>query len=366
MFVMKNTLKSPRFLNEFDTVDALAVRNIAEKRKLRRKLVEFDKQLHSNLVRIESEILSIRLEGIDGNSKAGKSMGPKGKTKTELKENRNGDIAKDEDSKRSPFEAEQSIYNLPKITTLLTEKNEHDNGNDKLDSLQTITELGTEQARTEQRILMSLQRPRSKLNMQNGVASRPPTPQASNLLLSPLKTINRNRRASACGHLEPLPSEIVSKGQKIRAFSTPDLRSSMKTSDLGNLLSNGQMRNSVGELENEFGKLKRFPRQIPGELKAPAETVKANGIKICVTDENGVSKPEHSPKFKLDPVKMQKMGAKESKINNFDEVLRSRLQLLESGMSSREDLEKIRYLRTKDDITKNFTDEVQDIFALLH
>ena len=384
---MKNNLPSARFLYEFDTVDTLALRNISEKRKLQRQLGELDKQLHSNLVRMESEILSIRLEKCEtspatkqgkGNVKEGKSNGNKGKTKTQVKESSHGE-AKTNSSKVKTNMADfidgisanqatqhfSSKNTLPKITTssYLTAKQEQFNENqdgetDMINesfSLETISEMGQKQQQAEQRILMSLQRPRSKLKVQTGSISRPPTPQASNLLLSPLRPIDRQRRASSYGQLAPLPDEYVTKDRLIRAFSAPDVSESLSTSDLGRLRSLAYRQNQTSVTPNEVRRFRSLPnrqKQISGEVKGP------------VTNENDSSKPDRVAKFKLDPLKTRGSETTGSKTNNFDEVLKSRLQLLENGVPNREDLERIRYLRLKDE--NENANEVEDIFAVLH
>ncbi len=371
---MKSNAPSPRFLYEFDTVDTLALRNISEKRKLRRKLGELDKQLHNNLVRMESEILSIRLENCESSpatlqrkakDKESKSNSIKGKIKTKLKErshqdpkslsqNVETDLVNFEDV-INPNKAAQNLsaHNvLPKITTssYLTakpevEKNERELLSESV-SLETISEFGQKQLQAEQRVLMSLERPRSKPKLKAGALGRPATPQASNQLLSPLKPLDRQRRASSYNQLAPLPDGYLSKGSRtIRAFSAPDFSDSLSMSEVGRLRSLANRQN-----------------QIPGEINGPGTV--ANGIKICVTDANGSPKPKRATKFLLDPVKPRGAGNAESKSTNFDEVLQSRLQLLEKGVPKREDLEKIRYLRLKGETRENT--DAEDIFAALH
>ena len=363
---------SPRFLYEFDTVDTLALRNISEKRKLQEQLKQLEKQLHSNLVRMESEILSIRLENCESSSpatlqrkkaKAKESKGNVNKGKTKLND------CSHEDAKNRSQKVKANLCNfkdgvnfkqarqnlsshdtLPKITTssYLTVKQEQNNERDMLNkngSLETISELGQKQQQAEQRILMSLQRPRSNLKMHGeGTIARPPTPQTSSQLLSPLKPLDRQRRASSYGHLDPLSDEYVStKERTVRAFSAPDVSEPLGTSELGQLRSLAKRQN-----------------QVSGEIKA--DGMVANGIKICVTDENGSPKPERRTKYKLDPIETRGEMNMESKGNNFDEVLRSRLELLENGGPKGEDLQKIRYLRMKNE--GKDTNEVQDIFAV--
>jgi hypothetical protein len=331
---------------------------------------------------MESEILSIRLEKCEtspatkqgkGNVKEGKSNGNKGKTKTQVKESSHGE-AKTNSSKvktnmadfTDGISANQAKNTLPKITTssYLTAKQEQFNENqdgetDMINesfSLETISELGQKQLQAEQRILMSLQRPRSKLKMQTGSISRPPTPQASNLLLSPLRAIDRQRRASSYGQLAPLPDEYVTiKDRLIRAFSAPDVSESLSTSDLERLRSLAYRQNQTSVTPNEVRRFRSLPnrqKQISGEVKGP------------VTNENDSSKPDRVAKFKLDPLKTRGSETTGSKTNNFDEVLKSRLQLLENGVPNREDLERIRYLRLKDE--NENANEVEDIFAVLH
>ena len=371
---------SPRFLYEFDTVDTLALRNISEKRKLQQQLKQLEKQLHSNLVRMESEILSIRLENCETSSPASfqrktpkamesKSKVKKGKTNTRSRESIHEGVKNSSQRvQRNPGTFEDGVKikqatqmqtlsshdtNLPKITasSYLTVKREQDNERGLLNSggsLETISELGQKQQQAEQRILLSLQRPRSNLKMHEGTNSRPPTPQASSQLSSTLKPLDMQRRASSYAHLDPLSDEYVTKERTIRAFSAPDVSEPLNMGELGRLR-----------------RLANTQNQVSGEMKG-AEMV-ANGIKICVTDENSSPKPERKTKLKLNPITTPRRGVMnvktESKSNNFDEVLRSRFELLENGGPKKEDLEKIRYLRMKNE-NRN-TNEVQDVFAVL-
>ena len=365
---------SPRFLYEFDTVDTLALRNISEKRKLQEQLTQLEKQLHSNLVRMESEILSIRLENCETSSpanlqrkkakcKESKSNVKQGKTNSTRNECSHEEAKNNSRKVKANLcnfkdgvnfkQARQSLSShdtLPKITTssYLTVKQEQNNGRElsnKNGSLETISELGQKQQQAEQRILMSLQRPRTNLRVhaEEGTIARPPTPQASSQMLSPLKPLDMLRRASSYGHLDPLSDEYVTNERAVRAFSAPDLSEPLDTGEMGRLRSFAKRQN-----------------QVCGEIKG--DGIVANGIKICVTDENGSPKPESRTKFKLDPIETRGGMNMESKGNNFDEVLRSRLELLENGGPRSEDLQNIRYLRMKDE--REHTHEVQDIFAV--
>lgn len=363
---MKNNSPSPRFLYEFDTVDTLALRNMSEKRKLQQQLGELDKQLHSNLVRIESDILSIRLENFETSpnlqrnpkfNESGRNINI-AKPKTKLSEI----SQKDAKSYSEMLDTNSAYFNdsingdqampklsphriLPKITTTsyLTTKQEQlekKDGSevelmDESSSLETISEMGEKKMQAEQRILMSLQRPRSKPLQ----TSRPPTPQATNQFLSPIKPIDKERRASSHGLLAPLPSEYVTKGRLFRAFSAPDVSESLSSSEIGCL-------GTLPKRENGANGAKGL----------------GNGITVCVTSENSSPVPERKAKLKRDAVKTHKVSP-ESKTSNFDQVLERRLKLAQDGVPEREDLERIRYLRLKDE---NANNEVEDIFAVLH
>ena len=385
---MKSNLPSPRFLHEFDTIDTLAMRNISEKRKLQQQLREFDKQLHSNLVRMESEILSIRLENSEStpatliakqkdkennNVNKGKIMGDvKGNSREKAKsdsqkQERNGVINSSEAIQT------MSSYNiLPKIitTSYLTAKHEEFDENkdgdaklsDKSSSLETISEMGQKQQQAEQRILMSLQRPRSQLQVLPGTIGRPPTPQASSHLLSPLGPVDQQRRASSHGLLAPLSNEYETKGRTIRALSAPDV-SELLRSDLGRLKSLPYSPGTESPSKNRLGNLRILNKQKLSVL-GDVNGLEKNGVKVCVTNENSSPKSEQKIGLKASLAKAHETRNRESKTPTFDDVMKRRLQLLENGVPEREELETIRYLRLRDE-HKN-TSDVGDVFAHLH
>lgn len=391
LVVMKSNAPSPRFLHEFDTVDTLAMKNISEKHKLERRLRELDKQLHSNLVRIESEILSIRLENTDStpaalhakrNEKGVKNNVKKGKTMSDVMENssrkanekleRNVLTPKSDIMSNHTTDTLFSYNTLPKITTTsyLTVKHEDFEENmesdaklsEKNTSLETISEMGQKQQQAEQRILMSLRHPRSQQKTQPGNnIGRPSTPQAPNQLLSPLKPSERQRRASSHGCLlAPLSDEYVTKGRTARALSAPDV-GELSRDELGQLRGLSYSPGTVSPSTNRLGNLRTLNKQKPS---APDEVngldTVANGVKICVTNENGRTKTEQKPTLKASLVN----GGRESKTPSFDDVMIRRLQLLENGVPNRDELETIRYLRLRDE-HKN-TNDVRDVFADLH
>lgn len=357
---MKSNAPSPRFLHEFDTLDTLAMRNISEKRKLQERLREFDKQLHSNLVRMESEILSIRLENSEPTpatllakrkNKENNNNVNKGKIVGDVKENSREKGAKSDSQKQErnwamnssqAIQTPSSHNTLPKITrtSYLTAKpEEFDESKDndakvsaKSSSLETISEMGQKRQQAEQRILMSLQR--CQLKVQPETIGRPPTPQASSQLLSPFNPVDRQRRASSHGLLAPLSDEYVTKGRNNRALSAPDV------SEL---------------LRSELGRLKGLP---------DVNGLETNGIKMCVTNENSRPKPEQKVGLKANLVKAHETGNRELKTPTFDDVMKRRLQLLENGVPKREELEMIRYLRLRDEHEN--TSDVGDIFVHLH
>ena len=391
LVVMKSNASSPRFLHEFDTVDTLAMRNISEKHKLERRLREFDKQLHSNLVRIESEILSIRLENTDStpaallakrNEKGVKNNVKKGETMSDVVENssrkvneklkRNAPTPKSDINSNHTTDTLFSYNTLPKITTTsyLTAKHEDFEENmesdarlsEKSSSLETISEMGQKQQQAEQRILMSLRHPRSQQKTQPGSnIGRPSTPQAPNQLLSPLKPSEKQRRASAHGCLlAPLSDEYVTKGRTARALSAPDV-GELSRDELGQLRGLSYGPGTESPSTNRLGNLRTLNKQKQSALDDVngLDTV-ANGVKICVTNENGRTKTEQKPTLKASLVN----GGRESKTPTFDDVMTRRLQLLENGVPNRDELETIRYLRLRDE-HKN-TNDVGGVFADLH
>ena len=391
LVVMKSNAPSPRFLHEFDTVDTLAMRNISEKHKLERRLREFDKQLHSNLVRIESEILSLRLENTDStpatllakrNEKGVKNNVKKGKTVSDVMENscrkanekleRNVPTPKSDINSNHTTDTLFSYNTLPKITTTsyLTAKREDFEENmendaklsERSSSLETISEMGQKQQQAEQRILMSLRHPRSqqKTQPENNIG-RPSTPQAPNQLLSPFKPSEKQRRASAHGCLlAPLSDEYVTKGRNARALSAPDV-GELSRDELGQLRGLSYGPGTESPSTNRLGNLRTLNKQKPSTLDDVngLDTV-ANGVRICVTNENGRTKTEQKPTLKASLVN----GSRESKTPTFDDVMTRRLQLLENGVPNKDELETIRYLRLRDE-HKN-TNDVGDVFADLH
>lgn len=362
---MKSNLPSPRFLHEFDTVDTLAMRNISEKRKLQRQLGELDKQLHSNLVRLDSEILSIRLENCEDPSQGkvkrlvGKdSAVSNGKAKTN---NSTLDGTKNSSQKTESnvacFNDRHNTSPKAKITTSSYLKTKQDQcGEDQTSEtelpnesyslpLETISELEQKQMLAKKRILMSLQRPKLKLETTTCTKIRPPTPQASNQFLSPFTPLDRQRRASSNSLLSPLPDEYNTKERLTRALSAPDVSESLSQHDLG------RFRNLHGN---------QLPR---GEDNGPE--MFAN-VKICVATESDSPKSERKGRIRLDPIKTRGSGSPDPKAKkrDFDDVIERRLALLQDNFPRKDDLEKIRYLRRNQD-----TDEVVDVdnlFAVLH
>ena len=379
---MKNSLPSPRFLHEFDTVDTLALRNISEKRKLQRQLGELDKQLHSNLVRMESEILSIRLEKTEtsqGKGKCVKNNVAKSKQKTtkngvknnaqmieEMSSNPEHGMKIKQANEATRKYCPQNV--LPKITTslYLSAKHQHLDPNEenetrlssRCSSLETISELGQKHLKAEQRILSSLQRPESKMNVQQSPVntSRPPTPQTANQLLPPVSPLCKQRKAKSFGRLSPLPDEYLAKGRIDRSFSAPDVIESLSANDLGRL----QSRPNTNEFDSRNLPLTKTQHKGVSSDIQERETI-ANGIKVFVTSENGSPKLERNRRVKLDPVRSGEAG---NGVSKFDEVVKKRLQLLENGVPKKEDLERIRYLRLKDGNSN--TNEVEHIVDVLH
>ncbi|XP_028394033.1 uncharacterized protein LOC114518269 [Dendronephthya gigantea] len=357
---MKSNAPSPRFLHEFDTVDTLAMRNIAEKRKLQRQIGELDKQLHSNLVRLDSEILSIRLENCEGPSQ-GKVKPVVGKDSVGNGKARTNNNTLDE-ARVSSQKTESNLVclndqhsTLPKIITssYLKTKQEDYRGEDQLSGvelsnesyslpLETISELEQKQMQAKKRILMSLQRP--KLKLETTKKSRPPTPQATNQFLSPFTPLDRQRRASSTGLLSPLPDEYNTKDRLTRALSAPDVSESLSQHELG-------------RLQNLHARRKQNQIQRGGEN---GSEMAGNNMKISFTAENDGPKSERKGRIRrLDPVK----GTLDprTKKRDFDDVIQRRLDLLQDNFPSKDDLEKIRYLRFNQDMDEEI--DVDDLFA---
>lgn len=385
---MKGNLPSPRFLHEFDTVDTLALRNISEKRRLRQKLRQLDKQLHYNLVRMETEILSLRLENCEksSNKLTGKTSSsskveeirsktlkvPISKSKTKGNVSHKAtreDHFNEVSTQGEEFHAKNSITHsqllpnivLPKITTsasyVIRNHDELNFKNAELElssnntSLETISELDEKKMQAEQRILTSLKRPSFKVRFSTG--SRPATPINNNHpLLSPI----RQRRLGSNGYLKPLVGDSDYIGKPNRTLSALDVSNLM--SERVELFHN--------KLNQTFPKSK-LPGFFAGTEKpvSSSETPPTN-IKISVTSENGISQPLHGCNPCLEPVKPRKAerSCDGAKMNNFDDIVRRRLEILKEGVSKIEDFDKVRYLRLNN--SDDDADDIKDVFSSLH
>ena len=198
------------------------MRNVAEKKKLQEHLGVLDKELHNNLVKMETEMMSIRLENsevatrkkkvkppVDIKSASSPSLNVKNGSRLKAKLQVNSEAKNESETSSSKGLHNVSWphgINLPKITTstFLSAKHDFNFGKesprphqetalDRARSLETISELNQKQLYTEKRILTSFHRSRSV----NSDSGRPPTPQVHSLSqLIPAHAHDQRRRGS--------------------------------------------------------------------------------------------------------------------------------------------------------------------------
>ena len=351
--IYTNMNNPSRFLCEFDTVDTIAMRNVAEKRKLQEHLDVLEKELHNNLVKMESEMLSIRLENSEVATRKKKAKAPvdiksasspslnvqNGKSAPRLKANQVNSEAKNE-SETSSRKGLHNVswphagINLPKITTstFLSARHDFSFGKesprlhqetvlDRARSLETISELNQKQLYAETNILTSFHRSRSV----NSDSGRPPTPQVHSLSqLTQAHAHDQHRRGSwdsknkSKALLAPLPYGYSPNARIQRVHSAPNIA-------------------DIVALNQSLGTMR--PKMTQGDKQRPT------GIPLI--SENGV---QNNAQSRLE------------RAIDFDDIVKTRLGLFKDGIPDENEMKKIRYLRHKGETVDEQLESISSTF----
>lgn len=368
---MKNS--SSRFMCEFDTVDTVAMRNVSEKRKLQEYLGSLEKELHRNLVRMETEMSSIRLEKSEADivkrkmkpkdSKTGTTSSVEGKSEKGMQQMVKQVMKKKSEAGVSPKSQNLpwSLRPLPKITTTSFPTVEQEKTFDyekeyqtdtemslgRTSSLETISEFGQKHLVAEKRILTSLHHPRalSKVHPR----SRPPTPQTQTPTFLTTTRADSNERRSSWdsrnerhGLLVPLPDEYVSKSGLYRVHSAPDLADIVAVSE-----------------HEPFGKDVHSNKGKPE--KPSTKEVEADSRTENDSQENNLQTPGRrlANSLKESSAPKSKLGKRASDFHDAD---RPRLQVSNGDIPDKEEMKKIRYLRYKDETANTEDGNILSVF----